>query len=423
MQENLSKNMSEPTSESNLFLNRMFQAIVISGLFLQTGIWIRNFAILLFVMEKTNGDAFAVSMISVAEFAPIFIFSFIGGTFADRWRPKLTMVWCDILSALSVFVVLITLFLGTWEVVFIATLISAILSQFSQPSSMKLFKMHLPMEQIQQGMSVYQTIFGAFIVIGPMIGTYIYQSFGINVSIAVTGIAFILSAVALTFLPEDRVLEEDSIKASLWEDMKSGIKYVTSRKPLSLLGLCFMAAGLAIGFIHPLSIFIVTENLGLPKENLQWLFMVNGVGMMIGGMVAMVFAQKVAPQRLLVFGMLVNGICFAVLGISTNLWITLGAEFFCGLLMPCIHIGMNTLILQKTESAFVGRVNGILSPLFAGSMVLTMSIAGLLKEQFSLSATFVAAGFLFMIGLVVILPLYNQKAEPMLEQVLLSTEK
>jgi MFS family permease len=423
LQENLSENMIEPTSKSSLFHNRMFQAIVISGLFLQTGIWIRNFAVLLFVMEKTNGDAFAVSMISVAEFTPIFIFSFIGGTFADRWRPKLTMVWCDILSALSVFVVLLTLFLGTWKVVFIATLISAILSQFSQPSSMKLFKMHLPMEQMQQGMSVYQTVFGGFVVIGPMIGTFVYQSFGINASIAVTGIAFLLSAVALAFLPADREMDEDKTKATLWQDMKLGIKYVVSRKTLTLLGLCFMAAGLAIGFIHPLSIFIITENLGLPKENLQWLFMVNGIGMTIGGMVAMVFASKVPPQRLLVFGMLVNGICFAILGISTNLWITLAAEFFCGFMMPCIHIGMNTLILQKTEEAFVGRVNGILSPLFAGSMVVTMSAAGLLKEQFSLTATFVAAGFLFLLGVMAILPLYNLKAEPKLEQVLLSTEK
>ena len=90
-----------------LFSNRVFQAIIVSGLFLQIGIWVRNFAVLLFVMEHTNGDPFAVSMISVAEFAPIFIFSFIGGTFADRWNPKKTMVWCDILSAVSVFAVLI----------------------------------------------------------------------------------------------------------------------------------------------------------------------------------------------------------------------------------------------------------------------------------------------------------------------------
>ena len=100
---------------TQLLKNRFVQAIFLSTFFLQVGIWVRNFAILLFVMEKTDGNALAVSMISVAEFAPIFIFSFIGGTFADRWQPKKTMVWCDILSALSVFTVIFILYLGTWK--------------------------------------------------------------------------------------------------------------------------------------------------------------------------------------------------------------------------------------------------------------------------------------------------------------------
>jgi Na+/melibiose symporter-like transporter len=77
------------------------QAILISTLFLQTGIWVRNIAVLLYVKKMTNDDTFAVSLISVAEFAPIFVFSFIGRTFADRWRPKRTMAWCDLLSAAS----------------------------------------------------------------------------------------------------------------------------------------------------------------------------------------------------------------------------------------------------------------------------------------------------------------------------------
>src|SRR5574342_365128 len=96
----------------NIFANRIVLAIMSSNFLLQLGIWVRNFAILLYVTEITNNDPVYVSLISVAEFAPIFIFSFIGGTFADRWRPKLTMVWCDFLSAVSIFVVLLTLFLG-----------------------------------------------------------------------------------------------------------------------------------------------------------------------------------------------------------------------------------------------------------------------------------------------------------------------
>ncbi|WP_392396682.1 MFS transporter [Priestia megaterium] len=396
---------------TKLFGNRVFQAIIISGLFLQIGIWVRNFAVLLFIMEKTNGDPFAVSLISVAEFAPIFIFSFIGGTFADRWRPKRTMVWCDILSAISVFAVLVTLILGSWHIVFFATLISAILSQFSQPSGMKLFKMHLPEEQMQVGMSVYQTVFAIFMVLGPILGTFAFQAFGISLSIAITGTAFLLSAAALTFLPSDRKMEEENGTTSLLSEMKSGVKYVLGKKELSLLGLCFLAAGLGIGFIQPLSIFLVTDQLGLAKENLQWLLTANGIGMILGGAVVMIFAKTVAPQRLLAVGMVGNAIGFAIMGLSVNLWLTLGAQLLNGLMLPCIQIGINTMILQRTEAAFIGRVNGILSPLFTGAMVLTMSIAGILKEQFSLVAIFEAAAVLFIIGLLFILPLYNLKEE------------
>lgn len=394
---------------SQLFKNRFVRAIFLSALFLQVGIWVRNFAVLLFVMEKTNGDAFAVSMISVAEFAPIFIFSFIGGTFADRWRPKRTMIWCDILSALSIFAVLITLVIGSWKIIFFATLVSAILSQFSQPSGMKLFKMHLDEKLIQSAMSIYQTIFAVFMVFGPVLGTFVFQQFGIDVSIAITGVAFLLSAAMLAFIPADHGMENEKRESTLLEEMKSGIRYVFAKKELKLLGFCFMAAGLAIGLIQPITIFLVTERLELAKESLQWLLMANGIGMIFGGAAAVMFAKSIPPQKLLVIGMLANAIGMSVIGFSTNLPITLGAEFVNGLFLPCIQIGINTMILQNTKSEFIGRVNGTLSPLFSGSMVLTMSLSGVLKEMSSILVMFEIAAVLFVIGLLVILPIYNMK--------------
>jgi len=402
---------------SELLKNRFVKAIFLSALFLQVGIWVRNFAVLLFVMEKTNGNAFAVSMISVAEFAPIFIFSFIGGTFADRWKPKLTMIWCDILSAISVFVVLITLVIGSWQIIFFATLVSAILSQFSQPSGMKLFKMHLKPELIQSAMSIYQTIFAIFMVLGPVVGTFVFQQYGIDVSIAITGVAFLLSAVMLLFIPADHSMEKEKRTTSVLEEMKAGVKYVLAKKELKLLGLSFMAAGLAIGLIQPLTIFLVTERLELAKENLQWLLMANGIGMILGGALSVMFTRKVAPQRLLVIGMLANAIGMSVVGFSTSLPLTMGAEFFTGLFFPCIQIGINTMILQSTQAEFIGRVNGTLSPLFTGSMVLTMSLSGVLKEVSSIVLIFEISAILFVLGILVIMPIFNMKVRPQTEGV------
>lgn len=394
-------------SMSSFIRNRFVQAILLSGLFLQIGIWVRNFAVLLFVMDQTNNDEFAVSMISVAEFAPIFIFSFIGGTFADRWRPKRTMIWCDLLSAASIFAVMFTLVYGSWKAVFLATLISAILSQFSQPSGMKLFKLHVPEEQMQLGMSMYQTMFAVFMILGPILGTFVYHQFGIDVAIGVMGVAFLLSAAALAFLPADRDLGDDKPQTTLKQEMAAGFRYVLSSKLLTLLGVSFAAAGLAIGLAQPLTVFLVTERLDLPKENLQWFLTLNGVGMIIGGVMAMAMSKKMLPQKMLMLGMAVDAVMFSVCGLSTVTWITLTVQFLSGLVLPSIQIGINTMILKNTGQEFVGRVNGILTPLFMGSMVITMSSAGVLKKALSLMGVFQISAILFVIGLLVLLPIFN----------------
>lgn len=388
-----------------LFKNRVFQTIILSIFFLQIGIWVRNYSILLYVIEKTHENPVAVSFISVAEFAPIFLFSFIGGTFADRWRPKLTMVLCDLFSGISIFVVLLTLIFGSWKVIFFATLVSSILSQFSQPSGMKLFKLHVPETLVQMGMSVYQTIFAIFMILGPIIGTFVYQHFGIQASIGVMGVAFLCSASVLLLLPPDYQLEEKKGETSLAKEMKDGFRYVWNSKILTLLGGSFLAAGLAIGLTQPLGVFIITERLGLPKEQLQWLMAAFGIGMILGGILTMGVAKKVLPQVLLIFGMTASAIGFVVIGLSTALWLTLAAQFLAGLFMPSIQIGINSMILQNTEEAFIGRVNGILNPLFMGAMVITMTLSGWMKAHLSIVLMYEISALLLVVGIVILFPL------------------
>lgn len=381
-----------------LFRNRFILTILGSGLLIQIGIWVRNYGVLLYVMDQTHGSAFAVSMISVAEFAPIFVFSFIGGTFADRWRPKRTMIWCDFLSALSILVVLVALVVGSWRIIFFATFASSILSQFSQPSGMRLFKLHVPDELMQAGMSIYQTLFAVFMIIGPMIGTYIYQHHGIHVAIAITAVSFLCSAAVLTLLPGDGALERQGPPSSLRSDMREGLRYVWQHRLLRDLGAAFLLAGLGLGLIQPLGIFIITQRLGLNESYLQWLMAANGAAMIIGGVLAMAFAKRILPQWLLLMGMMVSVITIAALGLSTHLWLSLAAQFLSGLFMPGLQIGINTMILENTDESYIGRVNGILNPLFMGGMVLTMTVSGALKASTSLPVVYLISSALFVFG-------------------------
>jgi MFS transporter, DHA3 family, macrolide efflux protein len=394
----------------SFFANRLVQCIFLSNVFLQTGIWVRNFAVLLFVAEQTHKNPVAVSMISVAEFGPIFLFAFIGGAFADRWKPKRTMVLCDLLSALSVFLVLLALNYAGWQAIFFATLVSSILSQFSQPSTMKLFKRYVPQSQMQLGMSVHQTVVAIFTILGPTLGTFVYFRFGINTSVTIMGICFALSAAVLTFAPSDEWVERSGTK-NLFQEMKLGLHYVLSNRVFSYMGGFFLAAGLALGLINPLGIYLVTEHLGLTADHLQWFAITNGVGMILGSVVAMAVAKRTSPLALMLFSFILSAVSVATLGSVRLVWFALIAVFVSGLTVPLFQIPCNALILNHADEAFVGRVNGILNPLFIGGMVLNMSLVGVLKQQLSLSSIYLLAAGLFAIGAIAMVPMFRLKLE------------
>ncbi|WP_036746910.1 MFS transporter [Paenibacillus sp. UNC451MF] len=388
--------------------NRYVRTIILSRVFLQLGIWIRNFAILLYVTDMTNNDPLYVSLISVAEFAPIFIFAVIGGTFADRWQPKRTMIACDLLSAVSILAVLLVLIYGSWHALFFATLVSAILSQFSQPSAMKLFKQHVPAEQLQGVMAMFQSLMAVFMVIGPIIGTFVYQRYGIEVSISVMGVMFLGSALILMLLPRDPAKSEKSETASFIEDMKDGLRYVGGNRVLRTLGTTFTVMGLASGMIQPLTLFITIENLGQDKTFLQWLLMANGAAMLVGGGMVMGLSKKLKPHAILVTGLLISSIGTIGIGLSTNTVLTVIIQVLTGFFYPAIHIGINTMILKNSEEGYVGRVGGVLMPLFMGMMVVGMSFSGLLKDALSLLTVFIASGILFLVGASLLIPLFSR---------------
>lgn len=393
-----------------LFKNPYIRAIIASNALLNLGIWVRNFAILLYVTDLTHNDPMYVSLISVAEYAPIFLFAIIGGTFADRWRPKRTMVSCDLLSAASIFIVLLALWYGSWQVLLLSTFFSAILSQFSQPSAMKLLKLHVEPEQLQGVMALFQSLMSLFMVIGPVIGTFIYQHFGISVSLSITGILFLISALVLTRIPQDeQELEIADHPTHFIQELKEGIRYVWNNRTLRTLGGTFTVIGLAVGLIQPLMIFVVLENLGQKKEFLQWPLMAGGVAMLIGGSMIMGVTKKVQPQMLLVTGLLASVLSAFGVGWSHNIVLTMALQVFSGLFYPCIHIGINTMMMENAEAAFIGRVGGALSPLFSGMMVVGMSIGGTFKREFSLDTVYTMSAGLFLVGVILLLPLLRER--------------
>ncbi len=276
---------------------------------------------------------------------------------------------------------------------------------------MKLFKQHIAPEQLQSAMAMFQSLIAIFMVVGPSLGVISYHRFGIEISIGVMGVAFLLSALVLFRIPKDReVVREEGEKAQkFWSELGDGLKYVWRSPVLKALGGTFALAGIAVGIVQTLSLFIVIERLEQPKEFLQFLLMVNGVAMLVGGGLVMSVAKKVAPQKLLALGLLISSFTMVGISLSTSVPLTLTLQFISGLGFPCIQIGISTMILQWTEEKFVGRVNGVLSPMFMGMMVLMTLVAGQLKLIFPLVGIYCVAGAVMFLGMLLLVPLFKYK--------------
>ncbi|WP_312855519.1 MFS transporter [Litoribacterium kuwaitense] len=141
------------------------------------------------------------------------------------------------------------------------------MSQFSQPSSMKIIRQHVPQDYVQAAIAFSQALMSLFIIAGPIIGTAVYASFGITGSLISLLVIFALSGIVLSFLPKAEWSAQEVTQNDMISDFKEGIWFIQGRNDLQILLLIFSVLAFGVGLV----LFLITDRVGLAKEHLQWL--------------------------------------------------------------------------------------------------------------------------------------------------------
>ncbi|ATF12740.1 MFS transporter [Brevibacillus brevis X23] len=380
-----------------LWGNKVFLTVFISDTLENIGIWIRNMALLYYVMETSGNNPTAVSLLTAIELAPILVFSIIGGALADRWNPKRTMIAGNLLSALSVLVIVYLLWQGMWIAVFFATFISAVVSQFSQPSSAKMMKRHIPDEQVAAAVSISQSTGSIFLLVGPIVGTFFFEHWGIYPSLLTMAGLFFVSALILLTLPTSTAsaTEEDG---TLLSEIKAGFAYVKKRPALRGLAVTFACLGLSSGLINSLEVFVITDRLLLSKEAIQWFTALDGLGMLLGGILASIYLDRLNGRWVITGGLIFFALSVAVEVLSVWVYVTAAMRFFTGIGMAFLQIVIGMFMIKLVDEAYIGRVNGTISPLMVGLMMIGSFVAGPLMQMTSLITVFLIASVILLLA-------------------------
>lgn len=392
-----------------LFHNRVVQIILVTDVIQQLGIWVRNIAVLFFVIEQTNADPVAISIVSVVEYLPMFIFAYIGGTLADQWNPKKTMIWGDYLSAVSILIVMFVVFQGVWQAIFVVTFLSTVITQFSVPSSVIMLKHFVPAEQMNAAISFSQGLQSIYLIVGPILGTLFYTTLGIKFSLTLIALLFVASATVQFLLPSLK-RERSKEGFGLLQEMKEGFLFIRHHWNIKILIMVMTVFCLGQGLLQPLSVFVLDQRLSLGKESLQWFFALAGVGLLIGAGLSAVYSAKLPTRTVLMAGFVAFGSFAVVEVLSTNVFLTGGMYFINGIVAAFVQVAISAPLIKQVDESMVGRVNGLMTPLLMAGLLAGSAISGFAMKLIGLIPLYFAAAAIMVLCSMLVLPYDRKKA-------------
>lgn len=384
---------------------------------------------LLFVLAlrlyQTTGTNTAVTGLFLAYGIPAVLFGMIAGTAVDHLDKRRVLMYCDIIRAVLVFCLFFIS--GNIFLVYLVTLINAIITQFYVPAEAPIIPQLVSGDHLVPANSLFSFTYYSSLAIGSVLAGPLFRLFGAHWIFVLLSLFFAIAAILEAKLPSMAAgvlgfktvlaFELKHVVTRIWEKLLDGIKYVRSSKVLtdSLLLLTgtqiiFMMLGtLGPGFADKvLSIDIRDASLYIVGPAV--------LGILFGTLWVGNFGSRFHRQDLIKTG--VAGAGAALLFISLVVHIrTVGGLasyfpkniilaisfvlfFIVGFANSLLDVPANSLLQESATGSMRGRVYGMLTASVGGVGILPVFLGGILADAVGVgNVVFLLGLLIFVYGL------------------------
>ena len=327
------------------------------GLFVSAiGTWIQIVAQALLIVKLTNGSAFALGVVSLAQALSFFFFALAGGALADKFdKRRLVLVTQTILMLLALLLGTFTLVgvVRLWMIVAIAFCSGAVLS-IDQPTRGALIPMLVPPEALMNAISLQSIIFSGAATFGPAIAGFALNWVGYAGNFFLNAISYLAAIITLMLIRPP--VEQSKPRAPFWDTVRASLSAVGRD---SVLPRVFSGYG-ALLFLGPsaavmLPIFAV-RILHISPPQMGFLFAAVGAGTVAGGVLIASFGDIRRKGIVFLTGMIVWSAALGVFATSTAMWLSVAALFVLGASQNAATATAITLMQTRVPPEMRGRV-------------------------------------------------------------------
>nr|WP_275045452.1 MFS transporter [Fusobacterium nucleatum] len=343
---------------------------------------------------KTTGIFFAA-----VNFPTIIVSIFIG-TIIEKFNKKNIILICDFLTSMLYFVLFLYLKnFNSLSFLFLISLLINIVSKFFEIASKVLFSEINSPETLEKYNGLQSFMENTIIIVGPVIGTYLFVTFDFNLILIIVSLGYFLSFLQELFIKYEKNLDLLVEKTNFLEDFKEGISYIRSNKIILNFFILVMFLNFFIAnndeIINP---GILIKKYGISEKLFGFSATSYGAGSGFAG-IFIFYNKKFRFLKKLKSLFILNSSLMCLLGLLSimlfkyNHYIYFTTfiffQFLIGMITTFVNVPLISSFQKNVEIKYQSRFFSILSFFSGGLIPLGILYAGYLSSYIGADITYV----------------------------------
>jgi predicted MFS family arabinose efflux permease len=366
----------------------------------------------LLILALTDSPA-AAGVAGALRFVPYLLFSLPVGALIDRWDRRRVMILSDVGRAMAVGSIPVAMLFDalTLAHIYLVCFVEGSLFCFFNIAEVAALPRVVPRAQLPEATAYNEAGFGVAGIVGPPLGTVLYQVLGRAVPFAGNALSYVVSFVSLAMMRTRFRPEPTAAKHDLKAEIAEGLGWLWSKPLIRFMALLTGVVNL-VGSAYPLVVIVLAKELGAGDAEIGVIFSIGGIGGILGSLVGGRIQRRFSFGQVIVTVIWIAATAFLLIAAAPGFWwigVFAAAFAFVG---PIYNVVQFSYRVALIPDALQGRVNSVFRLLAFGFMPIGASLSGITIEQLGVRAAIVVfAACLFAIAILTTLNRHVREAQ------------
>jgi MFS family permease len=381
----------------------VFRRFLTGAMIASVGSWMQATAQGWLVLDLTDSSA-ALGLVSAVQTLPVLLLSIVAGVLADRMDRRRLLVATQLFAAAIALMLAVLTTTGAvvfWQIVVLAFL-AGTATALQTPAYQAIVSTLVDRTAIGSAVALNSAQFNLSRILGPALAGVVIAAGGLVVAFWANAAALVVVAVILAGLRVAAPPELARVQASMWSNLVDGLRYVRSRRVITVLVLLAAVPALfLLNYLVLLPVF-ARDVLLIGAPGLGLLSAGIGIGALAGAIGLATLRPAGASGRLLLAGLAVAAVAEIVFAGSRVVPLSVVALAVLGACQVLYYATTNTLLQVLVPGRLRGRVMSLYILTSWGLIPIGSIAAGAVAERSSPTIALVAGAVVTLVAVSVV---------------------